>query len=68
MAVDHCSQAAVLISGSHSAGAKALADCWSVRDTEKLIQLQKELAQLQAGGLVFPPDSWPAKLLSKSPR
>jgi hypothetical protein len=49
-------------------GAKALADCWSVRDTEKLIQLQKELAELQAGGLVFPPDSWPAKLLSKSPR
>lgn len=50
------------------AGAKALADCWSVRDTEKLVQLQKELFRMEESGLVFPPDSWPAKLLAKSPR
>jgi len=50
------------------AGAKALADCWSVRDTEKLVQLQQELVELKEGGVVFPADSWPAKLLSKSPR
>ena len=49
-------------------GAKALSDCWSVRDTIKLEQLQRQLREMQQGGVRFPVDSWPAKLLAKSPR
>ena len=37
-------------------------------ETQQLQALRKDLQTLQASGVVFPVDSWPAKLLRPEPR
>ena len=50
------------------AGCKTLADMWSHQDTDQLQRLKDELTLLQDSGVVFPVDSWPARLLRSHPR
>ncbi len=50
------------------AGCKTLADMWSHQDTDQLQRLKNELTLLQDSGVVFPMESWPARLLRSHPR
>ena len=50
------------------AGCKTLADMWSHQDTDELQRLKDQLTLLQDGGVVFPEDSWPMRLLRSHPR
>lgn len=50
------------------AGCTALRNMLSHAETQQLQVLRKDLQALQASGVVFPVDSWPAKLLRPEPR
>jgi len=49
-------------------GCAALRNMLSHAETQQLAALRRDLLGLQATGVVFPADSWPAKLLRPEPR
>ena len=49
-------------------GCAALRNMLSHAETQQLQALRAKLQALQASGVVFPKDSWPARLLRPEPR
>lgn len=49
-------------------GCAALRNMLSHAETQQLQALREKLQALQASGVVFPKDSWPARLLRPEPR
>lgn len=50
-------------------GSRTLDKCFAALDTQQLATLRDDLLRLQAStGIVYPPDSWPARLIKKESR